>query len=424
LRIDSRVAGEANRRLVLEALRAREVVSRTSLAHATGLSKATMTVIVDQLMREGFLDVLGPGESGTGRRPTLLRLNPRARLLIGVELSDSFCSAVLTDLNGQPVRSLSRPTSSSAPGDAVAAAIALVDELRGEAPPGKLLGVGVGTPSAVDPTSGAILNALHLGWRGVPVAGPIAAAVGLPVVVLNRAKAAALGEGWSGAGRKVETFVYLSVSNGISAGLVIGGKLYRGVSGSEGEFGHTTTVPDGPLCLCGNRGCLQTLASATAILARVREQARGRPRADGPLAARLDLLTLEDVGSLAEAGDELVLEVVEEVAHHIGIAAANVANMLNPRLLIVGGSVPRAITALVPRIDAVVRRRALPGVAAALGVVPSRLGAQAVPIGAAALLLGTVSLPGSDNGRPAPSAGATGRRRAPVVAGRERQGGR
>ena len=394
LRVDSQVARALNRATVFDLLRTRKVISRIALARETGFSKATISEIVDQFIREGFVRELGPGQSSGGRRPTLLEFDPRARYAIGLELGDAACSAVLTDLNAEPIQTLSRAVRAQNGDDAVSAAIQLVGELKADLPNGSLLGVGVGTPGLVDSARGVIQMAPDLGWQDVPVGPPLAEEFALPVAVVNRAKAAALGEAWCGAGRQVDNLIYVSLSTGIAAGVVIGGRLYRGVSMSEGELGHVTVVPDGPLCRCGNRGCLQALAGAEAILSRLRQRLRdGQPTLMEDLAnGKLDLLTLQMVAQGAAAGDALVLSVLDEVAAYVGTAAANLINILNPRMLVLGGSIIRALPSLVPRIEAEIRRRAMAVPFSAVQIVPSQLKGNAVPVGAAAFLLSQVSV--------------------------------
>lgn len=393
LRVDSQVARALNRATVFDLLRTRRIISRIEIARETGFSKATISEIIDQFIREGFVRELGPGESNGGRRPVLLEFDPRARVAIGVELSDAMCSAVLTDLYAEPIRTLSVSPRVQDVDDVIAAAGALVDEIKVGLPKGSLLGVGVGTPGLVDSDRGVIQMAPDLGWQDVRVGPRLADQFAVPVAVVNRAKAAALGEAWCGAGRQVDNLVYVSVSTGIAAGVVLGGRLYRGVSMSEGELGHVTVVPDGPRCHCGNRGCLQALAGAEAILSRVRERIRdGQPTIVEELSkGRLDLLTLQMVADAAVAGDPLVLSVLDEVAAHIGTASANLINILNPRMLILGGSIIRALPGLVPPVEAEIRRRAMAVPSAAVQVVSSQLRGNAVPIGAAAFLLSQIS---------------------------------
>lgn len=387
-RADARVAGELNRVLVFDAFRARRVISRAELARETGLSKGTISLIVDSFIRDGFVQTVGLGPAAKGRRPTLLRFDPAARYVVGLELSDSAVRAVRTDLDVAPLREAAAFHRGSGAAETVLATTDLLRSFNADLENGKLLGIGVGTPGLVDSRTGVIRMAPDLGWREVPVGAILAERFEVPVAVLNRAKAAALGEAWRGAGEGIDNLIYVSISTGIAAGIVIDQRLYFGESMSAGELGHTTVLPDGPLCACGNRGCLQTVAASPAILARARERLRQvDARGVRPVSRDLDLLTLEDLADAERAGDSLTGEVLDETAELLGLAAANLVNLFNPRMLVLGGSVVRALPTLVPRIAAVVTRRAMAVPASAVQVVSSKLGAAAVSVGAAAFIL-------------------------------------
>jgi glucokinase len=268
--------------------------------------------------------------------------------------------------------------------------------LVADLPPGKLLGIGIGMPGLVDSREGVIRFAPDLGWKDIPVGRLFAERFNVPVTCLNRAKAAAYGEAWRGAGQTADSLIYISVSTGIAAGLVLNRRLYRGCTMSEGEIGHVTVIPDGPLCACGNRGCLQALAAGPAIVARVRGRLRECGQISPQWAGNLELLNVETIGQAASAGDPIVLSALDEVAEYLGIVAANLINILNPQMLVLGGAVIQGIPALVPRVEAVVRRRAMAVSAQAVRVVASQLGRDAVPAGAAAFLLSQVSPVASD----------------------------
>ncbi|HEV7214727.1 MAG TPA: ROK family protein, partial [Chloroflexota bacterium] len=213
-------------------------------------------------------------------------------------------------------------------------------------------------------------------------------------LLINRGKAAAVGEAWSGAARDVDSSVCLYVSTGISAGIVIGRELYRGRSMSEGEIGHTTVLPDGPLCVCGNRGCLLTMAASPAILSHVRECLRATLPTlhQALLDDQPDGLTLEAIGAAAAAGNAAVLEALDGVAKYLGIAVANLVDILDPEMVVLGGPAILALPMLVPRIEAVVRRRAVWVSAPSVEILASQLGRDAVAIGAAAYLLSHSSI--------------------------------
>lgn len=381
------LAGSRGR--VLELLRMGQAGTRAELAHLTGLSRGAISFIVSDLTQTGYLRTEPGDPAGRGRPGERLYLNPEARLVLGIEVGEARAVAVAADLHARPLRSVTVATAGAAGRHAVSAAISAAQQVLAQVDRRLLLGAGVAVPGVVD-AGGAVLMAPDLGWHSVPVALPLRAALGgLPVEVANRAKAAAVGEHWSGAARGVERMLYLSVSTGISLGIVIGGDLYRGASLTEGELGHTTVEPDGPLCPCGNRGCLQTLASGPALLALVRQLARPAPDSQlwSSTGGHLEALGYAHVARALRAGDVVAAGAVETVGRYLGIAVANLINLFNPALVVLGGPVCREIPELVEPVRLEVRKRALGLAVAACRIVPSALGDDAPLVGSAALLL-------------------------------------
>ncbi len=381
------LAGSRGR--VLELLRMGQAGTRAELANFTGLSRGAISFIVSDLTQAGFLRMEPGDAAGRGRPGERLYLNPQARLVLGIEIGEARASAVIADLHAHPLRSATAATSGPGGRQAVEAAIRAAQQVMAEGAGQPLLGAGVAVPGVVD-ADGAVLMAPDLGWHDVPVAAPLRAALGgLPVEVANRAKAAAVGEHWSGAGRGVERMLYLSVGTGVSLGIIIGGNLYRGASLTEGELGHTTVEPDGPLCPCGNRGCLQTLASGPALLALVRQLARSAPDSRlWPLTGRrLETLTLVHVAQALRDGDPVAATAVQTVGRYLGVATANLINLLNPELVVLGGPVCREMPELGEPVRLEVRKRALGLAVDACRIVPSALAGNAPLVGSAALLL-------------------------------------
>jgi predicted NBD/HSP70 family sugar kinase len=387
--VASDMVRELNRAAVLDLVRSQRVFSRVSLSRDTGLSKATISEVVDELIRRGFVRTAGLGASAGGRRPVLLAFDPGSRFAVGLEVDGLGCVAALTNFDAVPLRTIRAPVRSVDAADTIATAGDLVAELTAELPADSLLGIGVGSVGIVDAAAGAVEMVVSLGWRDVPIGRRLAERFGVPVAVLTRAKAAAVGEGWSGAARGVDDFVLVHVGAGLTAGIVLNGRLYFGASGSEGAFGHVTVVENGPLCRCGNRGCLEAVAAGPAIVARVLEELRaGTPSPLlEPVRAGQALLSLDLIARAAAEADPVVAPVLDEAAAYLGGAAANLVSTLNPARLVLGGPVVEALPGLVGAVGAIVRRRATAAAGAAVEVVPSRLGADAVPIGAAAWLL-------------------------------------
>jgi predicted NBD/HSP70 family sugar kinase len=384
---DIDLAGSRGR--VLELLRMGQAGTRAELATLTGLSRGAISFIVADLTQAGFLRMEPGDAAGRGRPGERLYLNPQARLVLGIEVGEARAVAVAADLHARPLRSVTVATAGPSGEQAVRAAIAAAQQVMTDVAGQPLLGAGVAVPGVVD-ANGAIRMAPDLGWHDVPVAAPLRAALGgLPVEVANRAKAAAVGEHWSGAARGVERMLYLSVSTGISLGIMIDGNLYRGASLTEGELGHTTIDPDGPLCPCGNRGCLQTLASGPALLALVRQLARSAP--DSRLwhltGGHLERLSLAHLAEALRDDDAVAAGALQTVGRYLGIATANLINLFNPELVVLGGPVCRELPQLAEPVRLEVRKRALGLAVAACRIVPSALDGDAPLVGSAALLL-------------------------------------
>lgn len=228
-----------------------------------------------------------------------------------------------------------------------------------------LVGVGLATPGPVDVRRGVIVTTPNLpDWREVPAAALLAAELGLPVRHLRDANAALLGEVWLGAARGCREVVLLTLGTGIGGAALVGGRLLSGRDGFAGEFGHLTVDPDGPACGCGNRGCLEALASGTAIRRRTGREAR-------------------EVFAAARGGEPEALAVVSGVAGALGAGLAGLANAFNPERIVLGGGMVAEWDLFVPRAVEEMRRRAFAPVTAGLEVVPARLGDDAGVLGAA-----------------------------------------
>lgn len=390
-------AGPSSLALLYELLRDSPETTRTELVRRSGLSKATVSEAVAAMMASGFLRETGKRRTQRGRRQVVLEFRPRARLVLGAQFTEHSCTAVLADLRAGPLAFAERPLAHSTPEDFVDALVGCVDELRPRAT-APIIGLGVGVPGLVDPTGRVVAVSVPYGWEHVPIGDMLEARLGLPTVVANRAKAAALGEAWRGehdtAGSR-RHLAYVYVGAGIVAGFVVEGRPYFGSVGTAGELGHITILPDGPRCGCGNRGCLHMLASESALIQAVR--ARTRQEAIPSLDQRTTLpslgtLTIPSLIEKASSGNELVRDVVRDAGTYLGIAIATLINIMNPSLVVIGGSVMGFGDLLLERIRDEVRQRALWDALHGVAIVPSTLGDAAGPLGAAALYLTTLDV--------------------------------
>jgi glucokinase-like ROK family protein len=275
--------------------------------------------------------------------------------------------------------------------EVLADAAALVDKALAQSGVArdKVVGLGVGASGLVNPHTGVNVMAPNLGWRDVPIRDWLARQLALPVCVDNNARAMALGEALFGVGRDVHALAFVYAHVGVGAGLVVGERLYRGSAAGAGEIGHTTIIPNGgELCRCGNHGCLETLVSEPAIV-RLAESLAGQDR-DGILASHLQTgpePAIEQIFGAARAGDRATVAMIEEQACYMGIALANLVNVLNPDLIVLGGILARGQDLLLPTIDKVMRQRAFANLGAQVQIKTTAFGPQAGVIGAVALAL-------------------------------------
>jgi len=222
-------------------------------------------------------------------------------------------------------------------------------------------GVGIASPGWVDSRGGVVPEAPQLiGWKNVPLVRIMSKRLGVPVILENDANAAALGEHVFGAGRGARHLLYVTVSTGIGGGLIIDGKLYGGARGSAGEIGHTIVDPAGPRCPCGNNGCLEIMASGTAIARKAEEAAaQGRSTRLARINYREGRLSSKLVAEAAEAGDEASREIYAEAGHILGISLGNAVNLLSPEVIVIGGGVAKSAPLFLPQVEATMKEVAL-----------------------------------------------------------------
>src|SRR5215218_4674495 len=371
-----------NRRRVINALRQHGMISRAEIARTTGLSRSTVSSLVSELQADGLVverEETGAahGEQG-GRPPILLSFDASAGAALGIDFGHSHVRVAVSDLSSTIIAERAEPLDTDhAAQEGLDVAVDLIDEVLAEAgvERSRVIGAGLGLPGPVDQADGVIgSSAILPGWVGVAAAEEMRGRLDLPVVVDNDANLGALAELTHGAGRGAGDMIYLKVSSGIGAGLILGGRLYRGWSGMAGELGHVLIDPEGAVCRCGNRGCLETAASTGALLDMLR-------RSHGEL-------TVAEMLRLAGDGDLGCRRVIADAGRVIGSAVAVVLNLLNPQRLVVGGDLAEAGDLLLDGVRSSVRLAALPAAADAAAVVAGVLGERAQVLGALALAVG------------------------------------
>ena len=367
---------------VLSALRTHGPVARFQIAELIGLSRGAISAICDELLGQGLLVEIGTGGkrkgSRGGPRPTLLDVNANARLAIGIQFSKKQVKVGLVNLKGQVLatrRHTVRPGSPSAEAT-VERACQLATELLDAVPSrDPVLGVGVGAPGVVDGASGIVRSDPYLGWQDVPLKRLIEDRLSLFTQVDHNVRAMALAELRYGAGRSVDSFLELYWSTGIGSGLAIRGDLYTPGSYGDGQLGHVVVDPMGPACVCGNRGCLETLAGEDALLRRLQGSLPDRD------------WSVEAMVEAAKGGARKVTQVLEEAACHVATACADLINVLGPLAVVVGGPLASTGETILRPLRETLAWRVHPHIRDRVTVLPSALGQDLGLIGAASLIL-------------------------------------
>lgn len=374
---------ETNRRRIIRAVMV-EPGSQVSIARLTHLSQATVSGVVNELQQEGIFRVT----SGDGERGKRVRIGAVRGLAVGIEVNHNSVAVAVRPVNSSAMEYESASFSTDQVANAwLREGARLVRELvaRTGLDEGDIVSIGVGIPAAVDVRVGEITQvASAIDWE---LRGRVHDLVNeqfpnVPVVLDNESNFAAFGESVYGAGRGHETVLFVKASIGIGAGLINGGVIYRGRHGLACELGHLTMDPQGIVCRCGNRGCLETVAGGARLVEQVRQAYAGY---------RVDLpTTLESVIERARGGDVVCARVLGDAARNIGLALARVCNLLNPEVVVFGGELGRASEMLIPPMADGLRRYALRGMFEAkepTTIVGSELGLSAGARGALAFAL-------------------------------------
>jgi predicted NBD/HSP70 family sugar kinase len=339
-------------------------------------------VLVNALLGVDFVRETGVGKSIGGRKPITLELNPNFRYAVGIDIGSSHLATVIMDLRGQII------ASHSIPFDVIhqaKASLKKVEEMvhqmlqETHLELSDLAGIGVSVPAPLEgEKQDEILTYYMPAWEGVKILDELKRIGDVPFYLENDANAGAIAEKWWGVGKKYSSFAFIKLGIGVGSGLIINDEIYRGFAGSAGEIGHTTINPDGRLCRCGNRGCMESYVGVNGILRDINENG-GCIDGENP--------TIEAVISSALDGGMVCQEVIRNAAHYLGIAIANLINLVNPGIIIFSGLLMKGEEIIMPEVAKVVKERTLPLRGEKTPLAVSQLGDDVVAIGAATLVI-------------------------------------
>jgi N-acetylglucosamine repressor len=358
-----------NRDLVLRTIFANESISRAEVARVTNLTRTTVSDVVNGLLAEGLVEEVGRGESLGGKSPILLSIVADSRYLIGLNLAqDKFIGAIV-NLRGEIKEMVEAPVHDDNGENALKLVYQIIDQLmKKKIKP--IVGIGVGTPGLVNTREGVVVNAVNLEWQDLPLSQLLEKKYKLPVLVLNDSQAAAIGEYVYGSDHEPdENLVVVNVIHGIGAGILINGRLLQGDGGGAGEIGHVVVQENGELCRCGKRGCLETVASARAVV------------------KQMKMNSLADAVLSFDAGNATTTAVIENAGRYLGVSLANLIATLNIQKIVLTGDMTRFGEKWLNAVSASMRTGALTRIAEGTKLEIGKLDYRACILGASAFLL-------------------------------------
>ena len=388
--------GDFNQSVILETIRrSDEGLSRTELVSATGLSAQTVTNITRRLLDEQLISEAGRTISGPGKPRTMLRLNAASKMSIGVHLDPALMTFVLLDLAGSVVAHRTERTPTNEPSRIIEAMAATIGDLIGAgADRERIAGIGVAAPGPLDVARGTVIDPPKLlSWYRVPLRDALAEATGFPVTLEKDTTAAAVAELWTGDDPPGASFLFVYLGSGIGTALVLDGEVVRGTSHNAGEVGHIIVDPDGPLCGCGQRGCVDVVCTPQAIVEYAEHRGvltDDRPSSD---AESVDG-SFTMLCSRAASGDDSATEVLERAAAHISVLISSLTNMLDVDRVVLGGPFwSRLAQVYLNRLPQLLEKQSTTRAVRSLPVSGTVVGDDVGAVGAACVVLDEVLSP-------------------------------
>lgn len=389
---------DTNELLVLNVVRERQPVSRVEVAESTGLEGSTVSKIVARLLENEFVyeEGLGVASPNGGRKKRFLHLNPEKGYAIGVDLGTQQSTVALSNFSGRILSSTVAGHDNDPQSVTQAIANGVKKMVQACPQQDRIQGVGVSLIGLVDAKEGRVLAAEGLNWEDVPLGSMLRQALNpdIPLYFENGARLAALAEIWFGkhVSAQLQTLVFLDIGEGVGAGIVIGGQLYHGYLNGAGEFGHISIDPNGPLCSCSGRGCLEVFTRDQATIDRYLELRKSRNLADASTE-----ITIEEIVSRCIKNDPEAMEALRQTAGHLGRGLIPVIYSINPEVIVIGGAISRAWDLLYPEIRRVMATQVTRFYASHVTITPSTLEAKPSLVGAISLVLARAfSLPSLD----------------------------
>jgi glucokinase-like ROK family protein len=381
-----------NRSTVIEQIKKEKLLSRSDIAANTGLNRATVSSIVDDLIRDGIVIEANLQDSKGGRPGKNLKLNAQGGYVIGIDIEVGFISIIATDLTAQVLFKREIPlTPPQTFIEIMSQAEKLIDEAlaHGHALNIRPIGIGVAIPGTVDSKEGRVALAPNLGWKDIQLRLILAQRFGLPIYVENDANYGAFGEYYFGSGKACSSLIYISTGIGLGGGIILDGKLFEGADGYAGEIGHTVIDLNGQLCACGKHGCWETFVNEIAICQYIKDQVAASQSASmlAYCSGSLDKLTFGNIVSAARQGEPVAVDTLEHLGYFLGLGIANMVNIFNPEMVVIGGVYSTAYPLMKATIEQTVVENILKPLSKTVKVLPAECGTEAVLMGAVATVI-------------------------------------
>jgi glucokinase-like ROK family protein len=351
------------------------------------MARSKLEAELTRLKQVGLVQEGGKAASRGGRRSTLVGLSPFLHFG-GIDLGATSIRAAVMNAELEIKAHVAEPVEiRRGPELVLGRATELIEKLARDQGV-QLAGIGVGVPGPVRFREGVPVNPpIMPGWNEYPVRDILARRFGCPVLVDNDVNVMAVGEHWGGVAKSVDNYLFVKIGTGIGCGILIRGEVHRGIDGCAGDIGHINVDPDGPVCACGNSGCLEAMFGGAALVRDALAAARsGTSEALAERLARKHAITAEDVGGSAAEGDPVAVALIRDGGRRVGLVLAGLVSFINPSMIVIGGGLAGLGHVLLAEIRGVVYRRSLPLATGNLPIVLSELGPSAGVVGAAVMI--------------------------------------
>lgn len=374
---------EINRRQVFECIRKSGVISKADIRNITQLTPTTISEITNSMINQGLLKSIGVAESTGGRPSQLISLNPEYAYFVGIDIDLDVIRVVVLSFDMMVVEKMEYNIKKLKPTETVDIIIELYKKILDKAKieNNNVFGLGISIPGLISKDE-TIEFAPNLNWREVNLKDELQNLLNIKIAIENESRLSAVAEKYIGLAKDVNNFISINIKSGIGSGIFINGELFKGTSGNAGELGHITVKEDGPLCACGNYGCLETMAATPSIIKRAVMYKKQGEKSLLFDKVGIDDINLKDIVDCSKEGDLLCTRILQSVSKYIGIGISNVINLFNPKLIILGGDIILFKDILLTKVYEILEKKSLQSNRLSCNIKITQLGNLSSAIGA------------------------------------------